>query len=132
VTITGRPKGPAAEMARDFPRVRLSGFVSHEDYLRMLAKARVVVDLTTREDCLVCGAYEAMALGRPLVVSDTRALRELLQDAAVYAENRASPIAAAVTAAAADTELKQRCDRRRDEYLDEWRKYTASLEQLVS
>jgi len=133
MTITGRPKGPAAALAAQYPRVRLSGFVSHADYLQMLARARVVVDLTTREDCLVCGAYESLALGRPLVVSDTRALRALLGNAAVYAKNNSADLAAAIQSAAADhSALEHRCDERREQYLVEWRAFTVRLEQLVS
>jgi len=133
MTITGRPKGPAAALAGECPGVRLSGFVSHADYLLMLTRARVVVDLTTREDCLVCGAYEALALGRPLVVSDTRALRALLGDAALYADNQAAAIAAAIKAAAADNAaLARRSVARREAYLIEWRDFTSRLEQLVS
>ncbi len=133
MTITGRPKGPAAMLAREFPAVRLSGFVAHADYLRMLTRARVVVDLTTREDCLVCGAYEALALGRPLVVSNTRALRALLGDAALYVDNRAAAIAAAIQAAAADNAtLTRRCVARREAYLLEWRGFTLQLEQLLA
>jgi glycosyltransferase involved in cell wall biosynthesis len=129
-TFTGRPKGPVAELAKAARGVKLSGFVSHADYLRLLTSARVVVDLTTREDCLVCGAYEALALGRPLVVSDTRALRALLGDAAMYTENRATSIAAAIEAAvAANSELQRQSDLRRDQYAQEWRAISAQLEQ---
>jgi glycosyltransferase involved in cell wall biosynthesis len=132
LTITGRPKGAAAELACQSSRVRLSGFVSHADYIALLTRARVVVDLTTREDCLVCGAYEALALGRPLVVSDTRALRALLGDGAMYAQNRAEDIAAVIQSAAANAELGRRCDRRREQYLREWRSFTVRLEQLIA
>jgi glycosyltransferase involved in cell wall biosynthesis len=129
-TITGRPRGPHADAARVTDRVRLSGFVSEREYLELLARARVVVDLTTREDCLVCGAYEALALGRPLVVSDSRALRELLRDGAVYAKNEPGAVALAVAEASADeAKWAARCVARREAYLLEWR---AAAEQLMT
>jgi len=128
--ITGRPKGPLADVARRTERVRLSGFVSEEEYISMLVRARVVVDLTTREDCLVCGAYEALALGRPLVVSDSAALRELLREGALFASNEPEAVVSAIAEASADeTKWAARCAARRDAYVHEWR---AAAEKLLS
>ena len=129
-TITGRPRGPLADAARATARVRLSGFVSEQEYLALLSRARVVVDLTTREDCLVCGAYEALALGRPLVVSDSRALRELLRDGAVFAKNEPQAVALAVSEASANEEKwAAQCAARREAYREEWR---TAAEQLLA
>jgi glycosyltransferase involved in cell wall biosynthesis len=74
--ITGSPHRLREGVLRNLPaNVRLTGFLPENDYLDLLRRADVLMDLTTREDCLVCGAYEAVALGKPLVLSDTRALR---------------------------------------------------------
>jgi glycosyltransferase involved in cell wall biosynthesis len=127
-TITGRPRGRFADIARATPRVELSGFVSEEEYLSLLAGSLIVVDLTTREDCLVCGAYETLAVGRPLVVSDSRALRELLHDGAVYARNEPAAIAAAVVEVSRNEQKwAARCVSRREAYLLEWRAAAARL-----
>ena len=47
-------------------------------------------------DCLVCGAYEALALGKPMLLSDNLASRELFGDAALYTDNTAAAIRAAL------------------------------------
>jgi glycosyltransferase involved in cell wall biosynthesis len=128
VTITGRPKGPHQQLASRSSKIRLSGFVNDRDYIEMLTTASVIVDLTTRDDCLVCGAYEALALGRPLVVSDSQALRELLKDGANYSRNDAAQIAKAISeTAASENEWTQRCEARRESYIDEWRAAAARL-----
>lgn len=120
-TITGRPRGAFAAAAANTPRVKMSGYLSDSDYLELLRTARAIVDLTTREDCLVCGAYEALALGRPLIVSDSRALRELLQDGAAFAANEPRAIAEAVgEVCQAEQGWATRCTRRRDAYMVEW------------
>jgi glycosyltransferase involved in cell wall biosynthesis len=122
LTITGRARGPFAHEARQLPNVHLSGFVSDEEYLQLLSTARVVIDLTTREDCLVCGAYEALALGRPLIVSDSRALRELLRGGAAFCVNEAAAIAAAIQNVSQNEEQwAARCASRRESYIREWR-----------
>jgi glycosyltransferase involved in cell wall biosynthesis len=128
LTVTGRPRGMYADAARRSARVRLSGFVSDAEYVQMLETARVVVDLTTREDCLVCGAYEALALGRPLVVSDSRALRELLKDGAAFAANEPAAIARAIVEVSqSEHEWAARCAARREAYILEWRHAATEL-----
>jgi len=129
MTITGRPKGAAAELAARTPRVVAPGFLSDTAYVALLSSARVIVDLTTRDNCLVCGAYEALAVGRPLVVSDTRALRELLRDGAIYCENEPRAIADAIAQASAEEQgMAARCGARREAYRLEWQ---AALQGLL-
>lgn len=94
MSITGRPK-LSEDARRNLPaNVRLTNYLTERDYEVLLRDADVIVDLTTRENCLVCGAYEALALARPLVVSDTAALRELLGSGALYTRNLRDDIAA--------------------------------------
>lgn len=97
IYITGNAKGRERAFGRPLPEnVTLTGFVPEARFLELLLGADVIMDLTTREDCLVCGAYEAVAAGKPMVLSDTRALRQYFSRGAVYADNQAASIATAV------------------------------------
>jgi glycosyltransferase involved in cell wall biosynthesis len=78
------------------PNVILTGFLPDDAYLALLRDADVLMDLTRMENCLVCGAYEAVALGKPLVTSDTSALRAYFRRGAVYARHDAKSLAEAV------------------------------------
>lgn len=62
------------------------GFVDEDTYVRALANADAVVVLTKKDLILNCGAYEALSLTKPLVLSDTPTLREYFGDCAVYAD----------------------------------------------
>jgi glycosyltransferase involved in cell wall biosynthesis len=77
--------------------VTLTGFLPDERYVALLNAADVIVDLTRIDDCLVCGAYEAVALGKPLVTSDTRALREYFRLGTVYTKHDSQSLAVAIT-----------------------------------
>jgi glycosyltransferase involved in cell wall biosynthesis len=44
----------------------------------------------------VCGAYEAISAGKPLVLSNTKALRNYFGDFATYVNNDASSICAGI------------------------------------
>jgi glycosyltransferase involved in cell wall biosynthesis len=78
------------------PNVRLSGYLPTEAYERLVAGAAVVLALTTREDTMQRAAYEAVAAGRPVVASGTRALREHLSRGAVFTIGGGEDLARAV------------------------------------
>jgi glycosyltransferase involved in cell wall biosynthesis len=76
--------------------VHLTGYLTDADYARLLSSADVVLALTTRDHTLLCAAYEAIALGKPLVMSDTRALRDYFTKGVVYTQNDAPALSVAL------------------------------------
>jgi len=78
------------------PNVTLTGFLEESAYWSLLAGCDAVIDLTTMENCLVCGAYEALAVGTPLILSNNQASMQLFHDAAVFTDNTPDSIAAAI------------------------------------
>jgi hypothetical protein len=50
--------------------IKLLGFIPEDVYWDTLVSSHVIVDLTTMQNCLVCGAYEALAISKPLILSD--------------------------------------------------------------
>ncbi|HEX4388424.1 MAG TPA: glycosyltransferase, partial [Steroidobacteraceae bacterium] len=93
--VSGNYRRAQIDPAR-FPWVRFLGYVSEAEYYSYLRACSVVLDLTTLEDCLVCGAYEAMAAGKPLVLSRTRALAQYFGAAVVLTDNTSEAIIANV------------------------------------
>ena len=71
-----------------------TGFVPEDEYLALLQGADAIIDLTTREDCLVCGGYEGVAVERPLILSDTAAIRSYFSDGVRYTDNSADDLEA--------------------------------------
>ncbi len=70
LVLTGRPRHAVEHPVN----VELAGFLDQDAYVALLAEAAVVVVLTDRDDTLLSGAWEAIALGRPLVgLGDPRA-----------------------------------------------------------
>lgn len=72
--------------------VRLLGFVSEEDYLSYFKGAVAVIDLTTRDNCLVCGGYEAVALEKPGILSDTNVNKEVFGKGFILTKNDSASI----------------------------------------
>ena len=93
IAITGRPPTGLNVPAN----VRLTGFVSDDEYETLVAGAGAVLALTTRSLTMQRAGYEAMAHGRPLVASDTDVLREFFTGGTVFAQPTAESLAAAIT-----------------------------------
>lgn len=73
--------------------VTFTGFLPELHYAELLHSAHLIIDLTNREDCLVCGAYEAVAVEVPVLLSDTRALRRYFHKGTVFSDNSAEDLA---------------------------------------
>ena len=97
VYITGKYQNASNNIiGKAPPNVIFTGFMSDQIYINLLNSCDVVIDLTLMQDCLVCGAYEAIALGKPLILSDTPALRNYFHSGAVYTKNYPKNIASAI------------------------------------
>ena len=66
------------------PNVRLLGFISRSDFDRHVCMADIVMGLTTRDDIQLSVANEAVGAGKPVVISDTKLLRNLFYKGTVY------------------------------------------------
>lgn len=98
--FTGRVNNRAARLATVKPEwVEFTGFLAEEDYWRLLEDSDLVVDLTLKPACLVCGAYEAISLRRPVLLSADREVMSWFGDAALYCRNERASIAEAIASA---------------------------------
>ena len=67
--------------------VTLLGYVSESEYVTLLNSVDATMDLTTRDNCLVCGAYETVAVGKPQILSDTSAIRQYFRKGVIYTQH---------------------------------------------
>jgi glycosyltransferase involved in cell wall biosynthesis len=97
ISVTGRPKLEKVGWREPVPQnVRLTGFLSEHEFEARVLAARVVLDLTTRADCMVCGAYESVSAGVPMVLSDNPPTRAYFRKGALFTDNSAASIAAQI------------------------------------
>jgi glycosyltransferase involved in cell wall biosynthesis len=96
--VSGNWRRARTDLSR-YPWVRLLGFLPADEYYGYLQGASIVMDLTTNDDCLVCGAYEALAAEKPLITSRTAALAEYFGDAVVLTEHTPDAIRESVLSA---------------------------------
>jgi glycosyltransferase involved in cell wall biosynthesis len=94
---TGNPDRLPPDMRERLERVvSLTGFLTDEEYVKLLATAGATVVLTTEPACLPCGAYEAIALRhRPVLLLDPHA-EALFGELAIFSEQKADNLTAAI------------------------------------
>ncbi len=110
-----------------------TGYLEDQDYIDYLDSADIVLDLTTRNSCLVCGAYEGMALRKPLILSDTRALRWYFGEGATYTKNSSDAIASTILNVLDNLEnAKKSVLKRRAEIIKDYPERLQNLELLLA
>jgi glycosyltransferase involved in cell wall biosynthesis len=132
--VTGNPRKLAPALAATVPpNVRFTGFLEEAAYWALLRSADGIIDLTLMDDCLVCGAYEALAIGKPMVLSNNTASIELFGDAAAFTDNTAADIRRALDALRLRRgELAAAALIKRGEMAQRWEAAARSLARFVA
>ena len=112
--------------------VRFTGWLSTAEFWDRVRRANAVLTLTTRENTILRGGWEAMFTGQPLITSGTRALRAYFTGGTVFADNSADGIAAAVRSALArEDELRAGMRVLQVDKRVSWNQERRQLERLV-
>ncbi|MFK5951354.1 MAG: hypothetical protein QM500_21575 [Methylococcales bacterium] len=123
IYMTGNSKGRASEAGIELPdNVVLTGFLKNSEYEALLCECDAVMVLTKRDDCLVCGAYEGVAVEKPMILSNTCALKTFFYDGCVYAENTQDGLKEAVNSLL----------EKRDELSKDVRQFKVCLKEAVA
>lgn len=72
--------------------ITFCGFLTEHEYWALLKSCDIVMDLTLKDNCLVCGAYEALAVGTPMILSDNPACVDLFKGIAYFTGNTVESI----------------------------------------
>lgn len=97
VRITGRMKPQFAALVADAPDNFVpTGFLSDAEYFSLMARSDAVIAITSRAATLVCGGYEAAALGKPMVLGSSSALRSYFNSGAVFTDGSAQDLVRAM------------------------------------
>lgn len=93
--ITGRRyKAEALGFIKDAPEnVQFTDYLTIEQFEALLAGAALVLGVTSRTNCQLSVANEALGAHSALVLSDTGILRKMFGDAALFAQNTADSFA---------------------------------------
>jgi glycosyltransferase involved in cell wall biosynthesis len=120
IYVTGDYRKAREAVFSDIPgNIELTGFLDRQEYLRLIAAADVVVSLVVRTNSMQMAATEAIALGVPIVATDSAVIRESFGGGGEFTDNSPGDIAARIRKVLKDREvyhagmLEVRGERRR-------------------
>jgi glycosyltransferase involved in cell wall biosynthesis len=129
--FTGNQKKlDAGVLARAPANVRFTGFLPEEGYWALLNTSDAIIDLTLMDHCLVCGAYEAAAAGKPAILSGNDASRELFAGTAIFSGHSPAEIAAAIAQLRAGAVPAEQVAAAARQLRSTWARDVASLRDL--
>jgi glycosyltransferase involved in cell wall biosynthesis len=92
--LTGDPKRASSTLLMQKPtNVILTGFLRGGDYTALLKNVHGLVVLTKEQHDLSCGAYEALAVSKPVVASNVPEMRRFFTRGFIYVINTPKAIA---------------------------------------
>jgi glycosyltransferase involved in cell wall biosynthesis len=112
--------------------VEFTGYLSDADYEMLLASCDVVLTLTTQDHTLQCGAYEAVALAKPLVFAAHPEMVGYFHKGSVATKLGSRELADALALAWTErTRLTQESCELRQELDTRWRQQFAAVEDWL-
>ncbi|HEX7287866.1 MAG TPA: glycosyltransferase [Candidatus Angelobacter sp.] len=127
--VTGPLAGADERVINTAPKnVKFTGFLPNSQYVGLLLASDAVMCLTTREHTMQRGAYEAVYLEKPVVVSSTELLRNAFYKGAVCVQNTVEGIVGGVQEMRKHLRERQEEVRSlRQEKLEQWSRVEADL-----
>lgn len=101
-------------------KIKFVDYLPDEEYQALLHNSLLVIDLTTRRDCIVCGFGEALSAGVPILLSKNEAYSVALKRCALFTENSSSAIKTALEHFFANDKQLPNPNQRRQMYEDDW------------
>ena len=95
--ITG-DKSKAAKhlLEKEINNVIFTGFLDYNDYISLLQGVNAIMVLTKRNKTMLAGAYEALALEKPLITSDWSPLKRYFYKGTLHVDNSPKQIQEAI------------------------------------
>lgn len=133
IVVTGKvPKGVDYSEFDKNNNVSFTGFLSYTEFDGLIAGSDLLVDISTEPTVLVCGGYEAIAVGVPALVSDSIVSRQVFKKGFLYAES---------TTASYSTEIGRFLERKdfykeqiiafKEEFDEEWKMLFYKVEERI-
>jgi glycosyltransferase involved in cell wall biosynthesis len=131
---TGKLKDAPRDIFSRVPKnVTFTDFLSVPHYAGLLKESHAVMVLTTRDHTMQRGAYEAMALGTPIITSDWPLLRNTFSQGSIFVDNSPQSIVAAVRQLQAEwPKFKAAIQALRSMRLAAWTEKEKALRQMLS
>jgi glycosyltransferase involved in cell wall biosynthesis len=119
------------EWKRSANNIILTGFLNYAEYINLLERVDAVLVLTKRDCTMLSGAYEALALEKPLITSDWQPLREYFAKGTAYVNNSVNEIVHAIKYVQVEKDrMKKEMQLLKHQRLKEWEYKVSELREF--
>jgi glycosyltransferase involved in cell wall biosynthesis len=131
--ITGKITDSVKHYVKGFrENIRFTGFLSDYDYGHLLYSSDLVCVFTKRNHTMLRGAYEAIYLGKPVVMSDWDVLKKNFPFGTVFVSNTVKGIADGINEAlASHDKLSQDAQTLRSKKIEIWEQRKGHIMKLI-
>jgi glycosyltransferase involved in cell wall biosynthesis len=132
--ITGNLKHDKKNLHNKYPlsNVKFTDFLPDEEYLRLLKSADAAMILTTMNHTMQRGAYEAMSMSKPIIVSDWPILRQTFYKGTILVLNNEESIEQGILEMIAGKKrFEQEICELREERLKLYERSIADLRKII-
>jgi hypothetical protein len=88
--VTGKKERAGKLIVYESERIYFTDYLNEEEYEALIQHSDLLIVLTLREECLLCGAYESASVCVPALLSDTQVLRETFKKGYLFSKNNVS------------------------------------------
>lgn len=131
--LTGkRAKAAQNILQRECESIIFLDYLPADHYECLIAHARLLIDLTTYDDGLVCGFAESIAVGVPILLSDNRVSQATFENSALYTKNDANSIRASIESFLSNgVDALPKAEDRLEQFSRRWDNWFAQCEQAI-
>lgn len=111
----------------------LTGFIEDSTFKSILNSVDAVMVFTKNEMTLTCGAYEGLSAGKPLILSNTKTIKEYFKAGSVYCDPNPYSIKSGILKCFDNyDQLKNEIDSLKEELNRSWRAQFRNIKEMLS
>lgn len=132
--VTGDVNKASSSLLKSAPaNVTFTGFLSDDDYFKLLRGAEAIIVVTDTDYTLQLGAMEAIAVGKPIITSDLSFLRRHLCQGTIHVPNTPEGLNAGISKMLQNYSLfTQEILELRRQHNEEWKISSQKLCELLA
>lgn len=122
-----------ALLATKADNVEFTGFLQKTEYVNLLSDSDAVMALTTRDKTMLAGAYDAIALEKPLITSNWPSLKRYFDKGTVHIDNSTPSIVNAIRIVQQrKKEMAYEMSMLKEKRIHQWEESLRRLEKIIA